>query len=561
MKPSSLQTHLKKSSIALCLLAMLFAFFLSRMPDGVPTARAAAATTEESALTLYSAEDLRDFSRAVNEGERFVNTLVTLEADISLEQIPFTPIGLFGTSHLFYGTFDGKGHTISGLYIDRTENMGNNGLFGQLAGTVQNLHLEGYLEGNCVGGIASHCAGNAKILNCSSSVVIRANRGGGIADNFNTGEIVHCRSDATSPAGDYLPLVSYTANVVYVSSSAGLLTGLDHPQNILDCLEGVSDSTQWLNQTMETLFLSGELVTRLTQWQDNRVTTAYNRVEHAFQGEGTLREPYLISSLADYAYLRLLVNEGDTMRGVHFRQTCDLSFEGLLTRPMGYAGSKTAFYGVYDGYGHTMEHLLICGGANGGDNALFGSLGGIVMNLGLESGRVTGNCCASFAVTAASSRATLVNCYSRLDVSGFTRSGGLVDNFEGYVVGCWYDGPNDIPLVSYNAILVTLCKTSAQTVVAEDTFLFTQTDNLADYALFADRAFAAVQQELLPRVAAGSGVTLGSLFLFDEAFLRPAHASDYAFLPLAAAYPHVVLAVGVCLIGILGIILSCKKKN
>ena len=65
--------------------------------------------------------------------------------------IEWTPIGI----HLKYsGTFDGQGHTVSGLYLDNT-GTSYVGLFGINCGTIQNVGVvDSYFNGeDCVGGV------------------------------------------------------------------------------------------------------------------------------------------------------------------------------------------------------------------------------------------------------------------------------------------------------------------------------------------------------------------------------------------------------------------------
>ena len=170
-----------------CILIGVCLFGLSLI--GTPRASAYA---DSSLYTISDAQDLVAFSEAVNAGESFSGETVVLTADIDLSGCDFSPIGEFGTPYIFKGVFDGGGHTVSGICLTDETRTVNNGFFGQLGGTVKNLTVEGYLSGNCVGGIASHTAGYAQIVNCAAYVTIDANRGGGIADNFANGDLMGC---------------------------------------------------------------------------------------------------------------------------------------------------------------------------------------------------------------------------------------------------------------------------------------------------------------------------------------------------------------------------------
>ena len=76
--------------------------------------------------TISSYEDLASFRDKVNAGNEFEDLIVSLEADINLTGRAWTPIANFyrkylteekgeGTAYAFKGTFDGNGHTITGL--------------------------------------------------------------------------------------------------------------------------------------------------------------------------------------------------------------------------------------------------------------------------------------------------------------------------------------------------------------------------------------------------------------------------------------------------------------
>ena len=72
---------------------------------------------------------------------------ITLNADIDLNNMPWTPIGFnsndeVGNENYFTGTFDGNGHTIKNLYID-VEDHGGVGFFGAIHNaTIKNVTFE-----------------------------------------------------------------------------------------------------------------------------------------------------------------------------------------------------------------------------------------------------------------------------------------------------------------------------------------------------------------------------------------------------------------------------------
>jgi len=91
----------------------------------------------------------------------------------------------------FWGTLDGQGHKVSGVYIN--EGTAMTGLFGQMSGTVQNLRLEnsfiycGYTgEDSMVGSIAGFCSGNITNVYSNAIVESASDEVGGIVGRFGS---------------------------------------------------------------------------------------------------------------------------------------------------------------------------------------------------------------------------------------------------------------------------------------------------------------------------------------------------------------------------------------
>ena len=90
--------------------------------------------------TVTSADGLMNVAELVNGGKSDIN--ITLDKNIDLTGKDWTPIGT-DYDNSYKGTFDGGGHTITGLIF--TTNDEYAGLFGYLnrAGTVKNVVMEG----------------------------------------------------------------------------------------------------------------------------------------------------------------------------------------------------------------------------------------------------------------------------------------------------------------------------------------------------------------------------------------------------------------------------------
>ncbi|MFR5091690.1 MAG: hypothetical protein ACLTDR_06410 [Adlercreutzia equolifaciens] len=110
---------------------------------------ASGAGTEADPYLIENASQLAAFRDAVNAGDDYDGKYVALGADVDLEGAEWTPIsagtrkgsGIAEGSTPFAGTFDGAGHTVSGLKITSTQGADYAiGLFGILDGaTVKNL--------------------------------------------------------------------------------------------------------------------------------------------------------------------------------------------------------------------------------------------------------------------------------------------------------------------------------------------------------------------------------------------------------------------------------------
>ena len=123
----------------------------------------------------------------------------------------YTPVGgSFNSSiYSFKGTFDGRGHTVSGIRIYRSGNGYDDrdlGLFGAVYGTVKNvtvsdMRVTGY---SYVGGIAGYNTSGGKIVNCHATATValhalqnNANYFGGIVGFHCQGFISGCSSAVT----------------------------------------------------------------------------------------------------------------------------------------------------------------------------------------------------------------------------------------------------------------------------------------------------------------------------------------------------------------------------
>ena len=149
--------------------------------------------------TVYNADGLMNIAELVNGGKSDIN--ITIDTDIDLTGKDWTPIGT-DYDNSYKGTFDGGGHTITGLTF--TTNDEYAGLFGWLnrAGTVKNVVMEGVqitsnqIYGGSIGGVVGYSWGTIENCSVSGSVSGTVYVGGVVGAQIG-GSITGCSSSAT----------------------------------------------------------------------------------------------------------------------------------------------------------------------------------------------------------------------------------------------------------------------------------------------------------------------------------------------------------------------------
>ena len=148
--------------------------------------------------TVYNADGLMNVAELVNGGKTDIN--ITLDKNIDLTGKDWTPIGT-SFDNSYTGTFDGGGHTITGLTITTKDQFV--GLFGYLnrAGTVKNVVMEGIQitsnhGSSQAGGVVGFSRGTIENCSVSGSVSGTVYVGGVVGAQWG-GSITGCSSSAT----------------------------------------------------------------------------------------------------------------------------------------------------------------------------------------------------------------------------------------------------------------------------------------------------------------------------------------------------------------------------
>ena len=259
--------------------------------------------------TVTSADGLMNIAKLVNGGKSDIN--ITLDTDIDLTGKDWTPIGT-DYDNSYKGTFDGGGHTITGLTF--TTNDEYAGLFGWLnrAGTVKNVVMEGVqitsnqIYGGSIGGVAGYSWGTIENCSVSGSVSGTVYVGGVVGAQID-GSITGCSSSATvkgmvdvgGVAGQTNSSATLTAcyatgNVIIEidpvkNISGGGLVGFNGGNGVLACYAtGNVTSTGSSTGNVHIFGLLGDNYTTVTAcyWKNNQ-ERGYNTALESMKVDGT----------------------------------------------------------------------------------------------------------------------------------------------------------------------------------------------------------------------------------------------------------------------------------
>ena len=166
------------------------------------------AGAEDGIIEISSADQLL---KLMNQEYSWSGTY-KLTADIALTADDGTQSPIGNSTTAFTGTFDGDGHTISGVNISSSSD--HTGLFGKVSGaTIQNLTVSGNVK--CTyqnstttkyytGGIVGYVVGKTAIKNCTNFASVEAvSYGGGIAGRVagNGSVVTYCHNKGAITCG------------------------------------------------------------------------------------------------------------------------------------------------------------------------------------------------------------------------------------------------------------------------------------------------------------------------------------------------------------------------
>ena len=208
--------------------------------------------TANNPYKIFTATQLENFRDLVNNGieksahAKLMNNIVLNEkievddngAVTNQEKLSeWIPIGR-DSFNPYSGTFNGDGHTISGLYIKSTADY--QGLFGYVSGTVQNLSVSGSVSGNSyVGGVVGLNRGSVEDCDFTGSVTNSVGAVGGVV-GYNGGTVKNCYNtgsvtNSVSPVGG---VVGDNSGNVTNSYNTGEVSGVDDVGGVVGLNDG-----------------------------------------------------------------------------------------------------------------------------------------------------------------------------------------------------------------------------------------------------------------------------------------------------------------------------------
>ena len=383
-----------------------------------------------SGKTIKLGADIVLNDTAANGGWRNWNTNAT-------GLTKWTSIGL--DNYPFSGTFDGDGHTISGVYINNTgNNTGDNqGLFGfSMYATIKNLGVvASYIKGNnWVGGLAGYnCEGSIVNSYATGNVSGTGNYVGGlvggsdgiIINSYATGNV-----SGTNAVGG---LVGYhygsIRNSYYNSETSG--------QN--DIGKGIPKTTEYMQseEFVKTLHI-GASILQVNAWiySEGKYPTLGNTIAEVAsyfeKGDGTEENPYIIETKKHLENFSFYVSMGMSFNEEYIKLGADIILNDTaanggwqnwnetttgLTQwiPIGIS-EYVSFQGTFDGDGHIVSGVYI--------RSLFGYSTGTIKNFGMKAFYVDGE--QYFGGLVGYNTGTISNSYATGNVVGNNNVGGLV---------------------------------------------------------------------------------------------------------------------------------------
>jgi hypothetical protein len=445
------------------------------------------APSTATTYTLNTAEDLAGLAQLVNNGNTFSNKIVTLGADIFLNDTAnwqnwaetppsntWTPIKGTTINH-FKGTFDGKGHTINGMYLITTEQ--SQGLFGYFGGNrIMNLGVNAfYVEGtanytggvigevrtsttminvwtngnvvgtSCVGGFAGNVYDNSNVtITISNSYALGSVTGNSIVGGFVGGVsniAINNSYSAVQLSGTSMSAFAGSAilnginNSYYDSELAGKTNNYGLPTSEMQSEEIV----HYLNTNAVISGLSPAFEWEYTpggypKLNLSEILPSFGSAADYFEsGDGTAQNPYIIKNKLQLKNFAMLVNNGkENFSGKYIALGNNIELNKKIQwQPIGngsiVGAALSIFQGNFDGRNHAIKGIYINSTAST-NQALFGYVNGAkIENVGVEDFSIEGTGYIGALIGNSTGTTSIINnSYAKGTLKGSTSVGGLI---------------------------------------------------------------------------------------------------------------------------------------
>ena len=458
--------------------------------------------TAEHPFVISTTDGLDKLAIKVNGGTSYSGKYFELGNDITYSydglaegESNFTTIGENG--YWFSGTFDGKGHTVSGIRISDTNGIFK-AIFGWVDGTVKNLVVSdcriearqdiggivaqlysGTIE-NChvlsdvtltgymyIGGITADIYGGT-IKGCTSAARITGTKSGDNNARYLGGIVGYATeyADNSPKLTDNLFTGTISGDLLhYIGAIVGNLNSgsLTNNYHTLSGMGGVGNENDATSCDEDGATIAYELAaanaamgavgstygtgdyTGITAYENG---LAYNGKFYSpipWGGSGTEADPYIIVNTQGMDLLATNVNGGNDYQDTYFVLGNDIVYApDVLTLDLDGDGNNDSnympvgkngspFMGNFDGQGHTISGISVNEMYYIG---VFGINDGTVKNLTVSDCLFAGS--QTIGAVAGLNRGTVENCHvaAYVSVTGNNGVGGVVGNNEGSVLGC-----------------------------------------------------------------------------------------------------------------------------
>ena len=370
----------------------------------------------QSSDTIYyinNEEEMALLAYMVNvQKEQYFGYTFKLNCDLSMANHYWIPIGIDGAHNRpFLGTFDGQGHTISGIVVNRSD-YNENGLFAWVgrynfwySGVVENLRLFNSIisGGEATGAIVGYLE-DGRINNCVTDAVVHGgNLTGGIVgtvshgDSENYPSVINCLYIGNDVTGgnEKGPVVGCNTQVINVSKSYYTNSSLNNLSNSLNVYalpvtivqpEGATitllgnnhityEGTEYYatdgsikfsvipddpySSITHVYINNTDVINSISDDGTFSLALAFNMspsatitatVQKLIGGSGTEEDPFTIANLTQWNNFASLVTNGATFEGKFIKVTADIS--GINS--MAGLNQTKSFQGTFDGGNHIL---------------------------------------------------------------------------------------------------------------------------------------------------------------------------------------------------------------